>query len=117
MKRNALILFGIAIIFGLVTPQVLSQQADLDEEEYIVVDWLLGDVIDLDSEESQLTVSYIDYDTYEEGEIAISVNKDTDYKNVDSLSGIKVGDIVGIDYKISSSGEVIALNISVEGSG
>jgi hypothetical protein len=114
MKRNLLLLIVAVLFFSLITGQVFSQQEALGEEKSLTEDWVLGDVIELNLEGNKLILSYIDYNTDEDKEIAISVDATTNYENADSLQDIKVGDVVGIDYVIGPQGKAKALNISVE---
>ena len=116
MKRSVSVLFMLVVFFSLATAQTFSQQEALAQEksECLREKWLLGDVITLDLESSQLTVNYVDHNTNQQKEITISVDEETRYENINSLQDIKVGDAVFIEYKISPEGEAIALNISIE---
>ena len=118
MRRNTLVLFGLMIVLSLTIGQVSFPRAVWGEEKeeitLLTEDWVLGDVISVDVESNKLLVGYMDYDTYEEGQIPIFVNSATLYENIKSLQDIKVGDAVSIDYSTSPQGENIALNISVE---
>ena len=116
MKRNGLILLGVAVIFILTATEIFSQAVALteQEEEFPIEDWVVGDVVALDLEGNQLALIYIDYQTNEEKEITIGVDDKTRYENVNKLQDIKVGDVVSIDYRITPGGKNIASTISVE---
>jgi len=123
MKSNALVLLFAVMFLALVPQQAFSQEEMMEAEEEMMIEpegaflteeWLLGDVIALDSENNQLRVGYIDYDTEEEKEIAIQVDAETGYDNVSSLSEIKPGDVVSVDYITDSQGGALALNIRVD---
>ena len=116
MKRSALVLFMLVVFFSLATVQTFSQQEALAQEKSgcLSEKWLLGDVIALDLESSQLIVSYLDHNTNQQKEITLSVDEETRYENINSLQDVKVDDAVFIEYKISPEGKAIALNISIE---
>ncbi len=116
MKINALILSGLVVFFGLTAGQVFSQEEaeTFEESESSTQEWVLGDVTALDVEGNQLTLSYIDYDAYEDKEMTISVDAVTNYENADSLQSIEVGDIVSVGYVISPQGKATALNVCLE---
>ena len=116
MKRNGLILLGVAVIFILTATEIFSQAVALteQEEEFPIEDWVVGDVVALDLEGNQLALIYIDYQTNEEKEITIGVDDKTRYENVNKLQDIKVGDVISVDYRITPGGKNIASTISVE---
>ncbi len=116
MNRLVLIISAAVIILGFSATPVFSQQETTEEagQGISAEEWLLGDVIALDLKNNQLTIGYIDFETYEEKEIDITVDSDTIFENVASLDYIKVDDAVAIDYIIDHKGQAIALNIRVE---
>ena len=116
MRSHILVLLFAAMLLAFAPAQAFSQEEMMEEEreEFLTDEWLLGDAIALDSENNQLKVSYIDYETEEEKEITIMVDADTGYDNVGSLAEIKVGDVVSVDYIIDSQGQAVAVNISVD---
>ena len=116
MSRCLLLLLCLLLYLSLNPGQVFSQQAPLLEgaEGFSSPGWVLGDVIALDLEGNQLTAGYIDDGTNEEKEIAVAIYTQTRYESVNSLSDIKVGDVVAIDYRITPEGKAAAVNISVE---
>lgn len=92
----------------------LAQVAQARQESgYSIEGWVFGDVVELDSENNQFILSYVNYNNEEE-EIAILVDAKTKYKNVNGLGDIKIDDAVSVDYKVSPEGKVIALALSVE---
>jgi hypothetical protein len=104
----ALLILSISSVF-------LRQQASAEEASgYSVESWVFGDVVELNLENNQFILTYFDYDNKEK-EIAIKVDAQTKYENVNGLEDIKVGDALGVDYLVTPEGEAIALNISVEG--
>ncbi|MDD2679327.1 MAG: hypothetical protein PHO03_00795 [Candidatus Omnitrophica bacterium] len=75
--------------------------------------WVWGEVVSVDAQNKTLTLRYLDYDTDEEKELAITVDNLTGYENIKSLEEIKQKDSVSIDY-ISSDGKNTARSISLE---
>jgi hypothetical protein len=105
MLRVGLILFlGLAIL-SLNTPFVLSQEEKTE--------WVWGEVLSVDKDKNEIKVKYLDYETDEEKEITITCDAETKFENVSSISEIKVGDSVSIDYTVKEE-KNIAKNISVE---
>jgi len=94
--------------------EVTGSQEEMTEEEFVTEEWLLGDVVAVDLENSRLIVSYIDNETEEEKEISLLVDEATTYENAVSLDEIKVGNVVAIDYILEPDGKAVALNIRVE---
>lgn len=78
------------------------------------VEWLLGEVVSVDTQNRALLVKYFDYEKEIENEISINIDDKTTYEDVKSLDEIKPKDFVSIDYIISGEGRNIAKNISVE---
>ena len=116
MRINLLVLFGLMGLLSLTTAKIFSQQEALAEEGlvYIIEQWVLGDVIAIDLEKNQLKLGYVDYNTDEAKEIAIGVDVNTNYENVNSLADIKINDVVAVDYETTPEGEAMASNINVE---
>ena len=118
MRSHILVLLFTVILLAFAGAQAFSQEEMMvePEEELATEDWLLGDVVAVDLENSQLSVAYADYETDEEKEITIRVDANTGYDNFGSLEKIKVGDVVSIDYMLDPNGEAVALNIMLENS-
>lgn len=76
--------------------------------------WLWGEVVSVDLENNELLVKHLDYDTYTEKEVVITVDGDTTYENIESILEIKPQDTVSLDYIINPEGKNVAKNISVE---
>ncbi|MGD9015303.1 MAG: hypothetical protein PVI33_04710 [Candidatus Omnitrophota bacterium] len=116
MKSYVLVLLFAVMLLAFTPQQAFAQEEMMaeQEEEFLTEEWLLGDVIAIDSENNQLRVGYIDYDTEEEKEISIQVDVQTGYDNVSSLGEIKINDVVSVDYIADSQGQAIALNIRVD---
>ncbi|MBU1872064.1 MAG: hypothetical protein KKH80_04615, partial [Candidatus Omnitrophica bacterium] len=58
MKRNALVILCLAILFILTASLAFSQQ----EWEYPLEDWVFGDISAVDLENNRIVVSYISSD-------------------------------------------------------
>ena len=131
MRSNQLVMLLAVMILALVPalafsqgtmvssedPMIHSQETMIEEEpgeEFVTEDWLLGDVVTVDAQNSRLIVSYIDEKTEEEKEISLLVDSGTQYENVDSLDEIEAGSVVAIDYILQPGGDAVALNIRIE---
>lgn len=78
------------------------------------IQWLWGEAVSVSTENKEILVKYLDYETDQEKEISISVDEDTAYENIDSIEGIKPQDNLSVDYIASSEGKNIAKNISLD---
>lgn len=76
--------------------------------------WVWGEIVAVDAAKKELTVKYLDYETDQEKELALSADDKTTFENVPSLSEIKLQSPAGIDYIVDTDGKNIARNISVE---
>lgn len=78
------------------------------------VQWLWGEVTNVDVAAKEVFVKYLDYDTDTEKQMAISTDEKTTYENVKAIEEIKSLDTVSIDYVLTLEGKNLAKNISVE---
>ncbi|KPK98237.1 MAG: hypothetical protein AMJ95_05205 [Omnitrophica WOR_2 bacterium SM23_72] len=78
------------------------------------IQWLWGDVMNVDTQNKALAVKYLDYETDQYKEISVSIDDGTTFENVLSLGDIKPGDVVSIDFLVDAIGKNVAKNISVE---
>ncbi|KPK98875.1 MAG: hypothetical protein AMJ95_02000 [Omnitrophica WOR_2 bacterium SM23_72] len=78
------------------------------------IQWVWGDVVNVDTQNKTLTVKYLDYETDQDNEISIGIDDQTTFENIMSLDEIKIGDVVSVDYSVDVLGKNVAKNISVE---
>lgn len=90
-------------------PSVLSSQESKDLD----VQWVWGEVKNLDAQGKTVTLKYLDYETNEEKEIALTIDSATTYENVKALKDVQLNDALSVDY-VTSSGRNIAKNVSLE---
>ena len=78
--------------------------------------WIWGEVVSVDAASSSLVVKYLDYESEQETEkqITFATDSNTMFENVASLSEIKAGDTVSVDYVVGAEGKNTANTISVE---
>ncbi len=125
MKHKIGLILGLAgflVLTGLYP--AFAQEAAINAQEPVVgqtepsgepeIQWVWGEVISVDGYKSELVVRYLDYETDQEKEMAISADDKTAYENARSLSDIKPKDTLSIDYVVNAEGKNIAKNISVE---
>ncbi len=75
--------------------------------------WVWGEVVTVDLANKTVFVKYLDYESDQEKEMAITVGDNTTFENVKSIDELKPKDTVSIDY-VSQDGKNVAKNISVE---
>lgn len=93
---------------GPVTTNEISQEAETN------LQWVWGEVTEVDLEKNKIEVKYLDYETDAEREETFLINKDSEFENVSSVQDIKVSDSAGIDYYIDKDGQRIIESISIE---
>ncbi len=76
--------------------------------------WLWGEVVNLDLQNKIILVKYLDYETDESKEISVMVDDSTAYENIKSIEELKPNDAVSVDYIVTAEGANIAKNVSVE---
>lgn len=76
--------------------------------------WVWGQVENINLDNNQLILTYLDYDTDEEIQLVLDVNKETTFENVTGLLDIRPADNVSCDFIVTSDAKTIAKNISVE---
>ncbi len=76
----------------------------VNEPQDDLTQWVWGEVISVDPVKKQITVKYLDYETYDEAVMALDTNDSTVFDNVAGINEIKPQDYVTIDYrKLDSS--------------
>lgn len=94
--------------------QEILQESEVESIAEEDIGWVWGDVVFMDTEGRQFGVKYFDYESEADVEIALFVDEDTVFENVQGLSGIKVQDSLSVDYIIRDDDKNIARLISVE---
>jgi len=99
---------GVGLVFaqgeegaGAVNPEL----KDLD------VQWILGEVINVNPENKVINVKYLDYIDSQEKEMLLVIDATTTYENIKSLDEIKPQDSLSIDYMVTQDGKNVARNI------
>ncbi len=106
-------------LFGFLGINVLFAQTEIKPEQVAVaspemdVQWLWGEVVNIDYPNKVFTVKYFDYETETEKNVSVLVNNGTVYESVTSLDEIKPKDTVSVDYVVVE-GNNIAKNVGVE---
>lgn len=75
--------------------------------------WVWGEVVAVDLQNSSVTVKYLDYESDQEKEMGISYDDKTAFENITSIEELKPKDTVSVDYMILD-GKNVAKNISIE---
>lgn len=113
--RKTVLALGIAALVFSASQAAFCQEADSVEQPDMQneTQWIWGEVVAVDSDKGEVSVTYLDYDTDEEKQITICVDGNTKYENVKSLAEINNQDAVSIDY-LAQADKNIAQNISVD---
>ena len=111
MKTRTGLVLGIVGCFIFISMGLSFSQEPQEEPQ---TQWLWGEAVSVDTTNKMLSVKYLDYETDQEKDIAITTDDQTSYENVNSLSEIKIKDALSIDYIIGADGKNIAKLISVE---
>ncbi|MEW6009290.1 MAG: hypothetical protein AB1629_06630 [Candidatus Omnitrophota bacterium] len=93
---------------GPITDNGISQEAEIN------LQWVWGEVTEVNLENSKIKIRYLDYETDAEREETFILDKDSEFENVSSAQEIKVSDSAGIDYYIDKEGKRIIKSISIE---
>lgn len=109
MRRRMSLVLG--IIASLIFVSLVASQETQTEPE---TQWLWGEVVYMDTQNKNISVKYLDFETNQEKEISLDVDEKTTYENIKSLDEIKPKDNVSIDYILGSGGKNIAKNIVIE---
>ncbi len=78
------------------------------------IQWVWGEVINLDAQSKTFTLKYLDYENDQEKELALVVDENTAYENMKNFDEIKLKDTLSVDYKVASDGKNLAKDISLE---
>lgn len=95
----------------IIVPQNLNTTQPPSELE---TQWIWGEVVSADSASKSVAIKYLDYETDQEKDMAISVDEKTTYENIKSIDEIKPKDTLSIDYIAGADGKNIAKNVSLE---
>lgn len=118
-----IVFFGMGLAFSQETaaPQedaaVTEPALAAGAEEGQEMQWVWGEVSNLNPASNEITLKYFDYDTDQDKDIVLAADNDTLYENTPSLNGIRLGDNVSIDYMVDTkSGKPVnmAKNITLE---
>jgi len=78
------------------------------------VQWLWGEVLNVDPTYSQIRVRFLDFLNDTERELLLTVDDTTTYENISALEEIKPKDNLSIDYIVTGSGLYLAKYIGLE---
>jgi len=95
----------------IITGPDVSIDKDSDEAG---VQWLWGEVLNVDSVYKQVRVRFLDFLNDTERELLLTVDADTTYENISSLEEIKPKDNLSIDYIVTADGLYLAKYIGLE---
>jgi hypothetical protein len=122
-------LFGFAIITMTITGKIifaeeamiastdqavvaLNQQSDAQKESDM--QWVWGEVTNLDNQAKTVTLKCFDYETDQDKELVLVVDEKTTLENIKDFNDLKLNDALSVDYIIGADNKNIAKNISFE---
>lgn len=71
----------------------------VNEPQDEVTQWVWGEVVSVDLVKKQITVKYLDYETYEEALMTLDTDDSTVFDNISGINDIKPADYLTIDYR------------------
>jgi hypothetical protein len=110
MKIKNFLVLGITALLIFIGANLIFSQEPVEPD----MQWLWGEVSNVDLQNKTILVKYLDYETDQEKEISITIDDKTNYENIKSIDELKAKDTVSIDYIVSLDGKNIARNISAE---
>ncbi|MFH1691549.1 MAG: hypothetical protein ABIC68_03125 [Candidatus Omnitrophota bacterium] len=70
----------------------------VSEPQDQVTQWVWGEVVSIDPEKKQITVKYLDYESYDEAVMTLDTDSTSVFDNMSGFSDIKPADYVTVDY-------------------
>ncbi len=119
MKARFLLFTLMAAFFMLsrakaILAEDVMKGGSVPESEAAGIQWVWGDVVNVDKQNKTLLVKYFDYETDQDKELSVIIDDQTTFENIQTLDEANVGDVVSIDYSVDATGKNVAKNISVE---
>ncbi len=87
---------------------------EISQEPEINLQWVWGEVTEVDLGNNKIKIKYLDYETDVEKEETFLIDKDSEFENVATAQDIKVTDSAGIDFFFDKDGRRIIKSISIE---
>jgi len=94
------------------TPGV-TEAAPQENNDSANTQWVWGEVTSIDAQSKSLNLKYLDYESDQEKEMAITTDDSTSYDNAKALDEIQPKDNISVDY-IVKDGKNIAKAIGLE---
>lgn len=118
MKRLKIFLCGVLVLsigVGLVLAQDPAGTEAVNQElKDSDVQWVLGEVVNVDLGNNVINVRYLDPEDNQMKDISLNVDSGTTYEGIKSLEEIKAMDSLSIDYIITQDGKNLARNIGLD---
>lgn len=111
MRTLISIILGVSISVLFVGNTLVFGQEETSEPE---TQWVAGEVVSVDSVAKTVAIKYLDYETYEDKEMVISIGEGTTLENFNSLDELAQGKNVSTDYIVREDGTNLAVTISLE---
>jgi hypothetical protein len=92
-----------------VAPVPLNQTEAAKEPEKTpekALEWVWGEVIEVAPEKKEIIIKHLDYETYEEVQMALVVTDKTSFENASQLKDIRLKDHVTVDYYVKDGANI-----------
>lgn len=109
----ALMILLTAVSFAQEKPEIIVEDIPSISPGEEDISWVWGEIKAIDPALYTITIVYMDYQTDEEKDLALSISSDTKFEGVKDFSALAIGDTAGIDY-VAAEGKNIIKSISVE---
>lgn len=107
---SGIILSGIFVFAPCLLAQEAGQEtAPAAPAEAKPAEWVWGEVVSVDTENKQIALKHLDYDTYEEVQTTLKVDDKTLFENVAALGDIKAGNHLTADFKMVAGSNIADL--------
>ena len=122
MRHAGLMLIGVGLVClcAILASPALSQEEEKAEalptpaQGTPKLESLYGEILAVNETAGSLTVQYYDYDTDEEKDVELALDKDTKLENAASIKDVKSGDWVDVSYAPGEGGKKLVKSIRVE---
>ncbi len=114
MALSISLIFLSSIIACAQEGNIILGPEDPREQDEPEVQWLWGEVLNVDPTYKQIRVRFLDFLNDTERELLLTVDDDTTYENISALEDIKLRDNLSIDYIATSDGLYMAKYIGLE---
>jgi len=126
--KKLLVLLGLAFLLMATAKVVLAEETATvlaepkaitsDQSDSLVgesdLQWVWGEIINLDNLTRVVTLKYLDYETDQEKELILMIDEKTNFENIKDFNELQLSDTLSVDYLAGADNKNIARNINLE---